>query len=209
MGAAPSLTTTNGIWLCVLIQVYLGTGANVGGFQECLQFSGSAVLNPMAYINGLAEALVAKGGKIFEETRVKKPDNNKVTTMAGNQVSTILRLRSPGGLLLSLVPSPGPGAASGHSKCCHDALLSRLHFSSPVVTWVITSASSCFQLTWAVPISIRHSPLVGCSELHRHAQLASAFSISVFRVWVCTASPPAIGMVLLHPALCPVTNTKL
>lgn len=73
------------IYLC--IQVYLGTGANVGGFQECLQFSGSAVLNPMAYLNGLAEAFVAKGGQIFEETRVRKPDSSKVTTMAGNQVS--------------------------------------------------------------------------------------------------------------------------
>lgn len=68
-------------------KVYLGTGANVGGFQECLQFSGSAVLNPMAYLNGLAEAFVAKGGQIFEETRVRKPDSSKVTTMAGNQVT--------------------------------------------------------------------------------------------------------------------------
>lgn len=64
----------------------LGAGAAVGGIQDCLKFSGSAVLNPVDYVNGLAEAFVAKGGHIFEETRVRKPDNNMVTTMAGNQV---------------------------------------------------------------------------------------------------------------------------
>ena len=58
----------------------------MGGFQDCLQFSGSAVLNPVDYVNGLAEAFVAKGGQIFEQTRVRKPDSNKVITMAGNQV---------------------------------------------------------------------------------------------------------------------------
>ena len=73
----------------------------MGGFQECLQFSGSAVLNPLAYINGLAEAFVAKGGKIFEETRVRKPDNNKVITMAGNQVSAVLHLCIVAGLQLT------------------------------------------------------------------------------------------------------------
>lgn len=67
----------------------LGANAAVGGSQNCLQFSGSAILNPVEYVNGLAEAFVAKGGQIFEETRVRKPDNNKVTTMAGNQVSTL------------------------------------------------------------------------------------------------------------------------
>lgn len=80
----------------------LGANAAVGGFQNCLQFSGSAVLNPVDYVNGLAEAFVAKGGQIFEETRVRKPDNNKVTTMAGNQVSnpsTPLHL-----VIFSLVP---------------------------------------------------------------------------------------------------------
>lgn len=70
----------------------LGANAVVGGFQNCLQFSGSAVLNPVDYVNGLAKAFVAKGGQIFERTRVKKPDNNKVTTMAGNQVSIPLIL---------------------------------------------------------------------------------------------------------------------
>lgn len=70
-------------------QVSLGAGAAVGGFQDCLEFSGSAVLNPVDYVNGLAEAFVAKGGQIFEETRVRKPDNNMVTTMAGNQVSHV------------------------------------------------------------------------------------------------------------------------
>ena len=68
-------------------QVNLGGGPGVGGFQQCLQFSGSAVLNPVQYLNGLAEAFVAKGGQIFEQTRVRKPDTHHVTTMAGNKVT--------------------------------------------------------------------------------------------------------------------------
>ncbi|DBB18648.1 TPA: hypothetical protein ACH3X3_000265 [Trebouxia sp. C0006] len=68
-------------------QVNLGGGSEVGGFQQCLEFSGSAVLNPVQYLNGLAEAFVAKGGQIYEQTRVQKPDTNHVTTMAGNKVT--------------------------------------------------------------------------------------------------------------------------
>jgi len=64
----------------------LGGGSDVGGFQQCLQFSGSAVLNPVQYLNGLAEAFVEKGGQIYEQTRVRKPDTNQVLTMAGNKV---------------------------------------------------------------------------------------------------------------------------
>lgn len=71
----------------MLSQVNLGGGPSVGGFQQCLQFSGSAVLNPVQYLNGLAEAFVAKGGQIFEQTRVRKPDTHHVTTMAGNKVT--------------------------------------------------------------------------------------------------------------------------
>jgi glycine/D-amino acid oxidase-like deaminating enzyme len=72
-------------------QVNLGGGSEVGGFQQCLEFSGSAVLNPVQYLNGLAEAFVAKGGQIYEQTRVQKPDTNHVTTMAGNKVSKKLQ----------------------------------------------------------------------------------------------------------------------
>ncbi len=64
----------------------MGGGSDVGGFQQCLQFSGSAVLNPVQYLNGLAEAFVEKGGQIYEQTRVRKPDTNQVLTMAGNKV---------------------------------------------------------------------------------------------------------------------------
>lgn len=43
-------------------------------------------MDPIKYINGLAEAVVAKGGQIYEQTRVRKPDTSEVTTMAGNKV---------------------------------------------------------------------------------------------------------------------------
>lgn len=68
-------------------QVDLGGGVGVGSFKQCLQFSGSAVLNPVQYLNGLADAIVSKGGQIYEQTRVRNPDTHKVTTMAGNKVT--------------------------------------------------------------------------------------------------------------------------
>jgi len=46
-------------------------------------------------LNGLAEAFVGKGGQIYEQTRVWKPDTNHVTTMAGNKVSKELQCLWP------------------------------------------------------------------------------------------------------------------
>ena len=73
-----------------LVQVDLGGGVGVGSFKQCLQFSGSAVLNPVQYLNGLADAIVSKGGQIYEQTRVRNPDTHKVTTMAGNKVTFMM-----------------------------------------------------------------------------------------------------------------------
>ncbi len=39
------------------------------------------------YINGLADAIVKKGGKIYGETRVMKCQGTKVTTEEGFQVT--------------------------------------------------------------------------------------------------------------------------
>jgi N-dimethylarginine dimethylaminohydrolase len=35
------------------------------------------------YVNGLAKAVASKGGKIYETTKVRKIDNNQVTTADG------------------------------------------------------------------------------------------------------------------------------
>ena len=69
-----------------MLQDTLDGSPAVGGYQQCLRIPGAAVLNPIKYINGLAEAVVAKGGQIYEQTRVRKPDTSEVTTMAGNKV---------------------------------------------------------------------------------------------------------------------------
>ena len=98
----------------------LGAGEAVGGFQDCLEFSGSAVLNPMDYVNGLAAAFVAKGGQIFEETRVRKPDNNTVTTMAGNQVSPVTENPPPPSL--PAPPTP-PSPKVPHIVCASGVYL--------------------------------------------------------------------------------------
>ena len=77
------------------MQVNLGGGPDVGGFKQGLQFFCSAVMNPVHYLNGLAEAVVAKGGQIYEGTRVRNPDTNQVNTMAGNKVMINGPLLSP------------------------------------------------------------------------------------------------------------------
>ena len=58
-----------------------------GGIKHCLQFEDAAVLNPVAYLNGLAKAITDKGGKIYEQTRVRKPDRSLLETEGGNKVS--------------------------------------------------------------------------------------------------------------------------
>lgn len=63
-----------------------------GGIKHCLQLEDAAVLNPVAYLNGLAKAITDKGGKIFEQTRVRKPDRSVLETEAGNKVSSSARV---------------------------------------------------------------------------------------------------------------------
>jgi len=58
-----------------------------GGIKHCLQLEDAAVLNPVAYLNGLAKAITDKGGKIYEQTRVRKPDRSVLETEGGNKVS--------------------------------------------------------------------------------------------------------------------------
>ena len=57
-----------------------------GGIKHCLQLQDAAGLNPVAYLNGLAKAVTDMGGKIYESTRVRKPDRSVLETDAGNKV---------------------------------------------------------------------------------------------------------------------------
>ena len=45
------------------------------------------MLDPIKYINGLAEAVVNKGGQIYEQTRVRKPDASVLTLWSGHKVN--------------------------------------------------------------------------------------------------------------------------
>lgn len=76
------------------IQAEFSGSSEEGGIKHALQLQDAAVINPVAYLNGLAKAITDKGGKIFEGTRVRKPDRSVLETDSGNKVS------------LSLPPTP-------------------------------------------------------------------------------------------------------
>lgn len=57
-----------------------------GGIKHALHLQDAAALNPVAYLNGLAKAVTDMGGKIYEGTRVRKPDRSELQTEAGNKV---------------------------------------------------------------------------------------------------------------------------
>lgn len=67
--------------------------AEEGGIKHALQLQDAGALNPVAYLNGLAKAVTDMGGKIYEGTRVRKPDRSELQTEAGNKV-TVAELRS-------------------------------------------------------------------------------------------------------------------
>ena len=68
------------------LQADFSGSAKEGGIKHCLQLQDAAALNPVAYLNGLAQAITGMGGKIFESTRVRKPDRSVLETEAGNKV---------------------------------------------------------------------------------------------------------------------------
>ena len=73
---------------CADLQADFSGSAKEGGIKHCLQLQDAAAMNPVAYLNGLAKAITDMGGKIYESTRVRKPDRNVLETEAGNKVST-------------------------------------------------------------------------------------------------------------------------
>ena len=54
-----------------------GGDAAAGGIKIAVQFPGSADINPVQYVQGLAKAVAARGGRIFEHSRVKVTGDNK------------------------------------------------------------------------------------------------------------------------------------
>ncbi|CAK9234434.1 unnamed protein product [Sphagnum troendelagicum] len=65
----------------------LGNDPASGKIGTAIQFANAAKFHPLLYINGLADAIVKKGGKSYEETRVMKCEGIKVTTEEAFQVT--------------------------------------------------------------------------------------------------------------------------
>ena len=59
----------------------LGGGPEVGKIGEALVFPGCADFQPLLYLNGLAEAVVKYGGKIYEHSRVMQTKGKKARAL--------------------------------------------------------------------------------------------------------------------------------
>ncbi|GBG82654.1 hypothetical protein CBR_g35020 [Chara braunii] len=78
--------------------VDLGQQPEVGQIGTCLKFPGCADFHPLRYLDGLAEAFVAHGGRLYEKSRVWKQKGNAVTTSDGFTVAAkavVLATNSP------------------------------------------------------------------------------------------------------------------
>ena len=126
----------------------LGGLSVAGGIHEALLFPGCADVQPLQYINGLADAIVTKyGGQIFEHSQVLKTSGKKVSLrsvahpkhMLPDLLSpSVSRVKTPGYLHVnepleepqncrSVVGQHGQGTVTGrcHSKCleCPNAVI--------------------------------------------------------------------------------------
>jgi glycine/D-amino acid oxidase-like deaminating enzyme/nitrite reductase/ring-hydroxylating ferredoxin subunit len=63
--------------------VDLGSDPSSGSISTALRFPNAGQFNPIKYLNGLAKAVASKGGRIYETTKVRKIDNDNVTTADG------------------------------------------------------------------------------------------------------------------------------
>lgn len=69
-----------------------------GSIRTALKFPGSAEFHVLQYLDGLADAITAKGGKIYEGTKVTHISGNKVETQDGHNVkahATVMATNSP------------------------------------------------------------------------------------------------------------------
>lgn len=67
--------------------VTLPGDSSVGNIQDALKFPGCADFHPLKYLNGLAEAVVRHGGKIYENTHVSKLHNDSLETPDGLRIN--------------------------------------------------------------------------------------------------------------------------
>ncbi|GAQ83159.1 Ubiquinol cytochrome c reductase subunit RIP1 [Klebsormidium nitens] len=58
-----------------------------GGYFSAIRWPASAEIQPLMYINGLADAIVKHGGHIYEMTQVSDIDGNRVATKTGHSVT--------------------------------------------------------------------------------------------------------------------------
>jgi glycine/D-amino acid oxidase-like deaminating enzyme/nitrite reductase/ring-hydroxylating ferredoxin subunit len=61
-------------------------GKESGKLDHAVQFPDTIVMDPIRYIEGLADAVAKAGGQIFEQSRVRDPSSKKCTTMEGHSV---------------------------------------------------------------------------------------------------------------------------
>ncbi|KAH7278173.1 hypothetical protein KP509_38G028100 [Ceratopteris richardii] len=69
-----------------------------GKITDAILFPGNGDFHPLMYINGLARAIVKRGGKIYEQSRVTKNEEHKVITEDGVNVTAdvvVLATNSP------------------------------------------------------------------------------------------------------------------
>ena len=81
----PSLHPCSICHLCIATtsQVDLGRDPAAGGIGQALLFPGCANIQPLQYINALAQAIVGKYGvRIFENSRVTKMNGKHVRSQA-------------------------------------------------------------------------------------------------------------------------------
>lgn len=78
--------------------VDLGGGPEVGGIRECLVFPQNGEFHPLKYLDGLAEAIIRRGGRIYEGTKAWTVGADRVETDKGKKVwcdAIVLATNSP------------------------------------------------------------------------------------------------------------------
>lgn len=61
-------------------------GKESGQLDHALKFPNTIVLDPIRYVDGLADAVAKAGGQIFEQSRVRDPSTGACITMEGHKV---------------------------------------------------------------------------------------------------------------------------
>ncbi|GAB4819568.1 hypothetical protein N2152v2_006614 [Parachlorella kessleri] len=79
-------------------QVQLSGGPEVGGYSVAIRYPNNADFHPMMYIEGLADAVVRHGGRIYENTKYWTTEGDQVATDTGRKIkcdAVVLATNSP------------------------------------------------------------------------------------------------------------------